>query len=170
MLDMSGNRKSRITEIYARQANTVWGVCYSYMQNPDDADDMVQETFVRLMSYSPSFDNEKQERAWMIITASNLCKDTLKSKERRCDSLDDHLELAVEEPIQDSLTPLISKLNENYKTIVYLHYYVGYHVNEIAELLNISKAMVKTTLHRARKKLKEMLEEDNEKEKDHRGL
>lgn len=163
MLDVSGDWKSRIEEIYARQANTVWRVCFSYMQNPDDADDIAQETFIRLMSYSPSFDDEKQERAWMIITASNLCKNTLKSKERRCDSLDDHMELAVEEPIPDSLTPLISRLNENYKTIVYLHYYEGYHVKEIAELLNTSKTMVKTTLHRARKKLKEMLEEDNEK-------
>lgn len=170
-MDMSGDWKSRITEIYARQANTVWRVCFSYLHNPDDADDMVQEAFVRLMSYSPSFDDEKQERAWMIITASNLCKNKLKSEERRCDSLDDHMELAVEEPIPDnSLTPLISRLNENYKTIVCLHYYEGYHVKEIAELLNISKAMVKTTLHRARKKLKEMLEENNEKEKDRRGL
>ena len=154
--------KSEMSEIYSRQVKTIWRVCFSYMQNPVDTDDMVQETFVRLMTYSPKFDDEKQERAWLIVTASNLCKDTLKSKERGCESLDDHLELAAEEPVSENLASLIMRLNDNSRMIVYLYYYEGYHVKEIAKLMNISETMVATTLYRARKKLKKMLEEENE--------
>lgn len=152
------DRESRITKIYARQADTVWRVCWSFMQNPDDTDDMVQETFVRLMTHAPDFDSEKHERAWLIVTASNLCKDALKSRERKHDSLEDHMELAVNGPEPDSMVSLIMGLKDSYKTIVYLYYYEGYHMKEIAELLCISEAKVKTTLHRARKKLKELLD------------
>lgn len=151
-----------MSEIYARQVKTIWRVCFSYMQNSVDTDDMVQETFVRLMTYSPKFENEKQERAWLIKTASNLCKDILKSKERNCESLDDHLELAAEEPASESLASLIMKLNDRWRIIVYLYHYEGYHIKEISKLMNLSETTVATALYRARKKLKKMLEEENE--------
>lgn len=67
-----------ITEIYYRQVDTVYRVCYSFMKNKPEAEDLVQETFLRLISRGIIFDNERHEKAWLIVTASNLCKDALK--------------------------------------------------------------------------------------------
>ncbi len=158
--------ESRITEIYTRQVHTVWRVCYSFMQNPHDTDDMVQETFVKLMTKGPVFDDVNHERGWLIVTASNLCRDALKAKARQHENLDDHRELAADEPVLDDLLSMILKLKDNYKTVLYLFYYEGYQITEIADLLRISVPKVKTTLHRARKKLKAVLE-DHEESEDH---
>ena len=67
-----------ITEIYHRQIDTVYRICYSFMKNKPEAEDMVQETFLRLIASGKTFENQRHEKAWLIVTASNLCKDQLK--------------------------------------------------------------------------------------------
>ena len=72
------NKKAVFLEVYSRQADTVYRVCYSFMRNKADTEDLVQETFLKLLSTGKTFENERHERAWLIVTASNLCKDSLK--------------------------------------------------------------------------------------------
>ena len=73
-----------IREIYNRQVETVYRICYSFMKNnTSDTEDMVQETFLRLIRSGALFETEEHEKAWLIVTASNLCKDALKSKWRK---------------------------------------------------------------------------------------
>lgn len=67
-----------ITEIYGRNVDTVYRVCYSFMRNKPEAEDMTQETFLRLIDSGKAFENQRHEKAWLIVTASNLCKDQLK--------------------------------------------------------------------------------------------
>ena len=67
-----------ITEIYHRQVDTVYRICYSFMKNKPEAEDMVQETFLRLIASGKTFENPRHEKAWLVVTASNLCKDQLK--------------------------------------------------------------------------------------------
>ena len=66
-----------IAEIYNRQVDTVYRICFSFMKNQADTEDMVQETFLRLLSSGVIFQSEEHEKAWLIVTASNLCKDLL---------------------------------------------------------------------------------------------
>lgn len=61
-----------ITEIYHRNVDTVYRICYSFMKNKTEAEDMVQETFLRLISAGKTFQNLRHEKAWLIVTASNL--------------------------------------------------------------------------------------------------
>ncbi len=69
-----------IGEIFNRQVDTVYRICFSFVKNAADTEDMVQETFLRLLSRKVIFQSEEHEKAWLIVTASNLCKDFLKSK------------------------------------------------------------------------------------------
>ena len=71
-------RKAEFIEVYSRQVDTVYRVCYSFMKNRPETEDMVQETFLRLISSGKQFENERHEKAWLIVTASNVCKDTSK--------------------------------------------------------------------------------------------
>ena len=61
-----------VTEIYNRNVDTVYRVCFSFMKTRQAAEDMTQETFLRLISSGAAFASPQHERAWLIVTASNL--------------------------------------------------------------------------------------------------
>ena len=65
-------------KIYHRHVDTVYRICFSFMKNSSDTEDMVQETFLKLLSSGKRFESENHEKAWLIVTASNACKDVLK--------------------------------------------------------------------------------------------
>jgi len=147
-----------ITEIYERHINTVWRVCYSFMKNRVDTEDSVQETFLRLISSGKEFQSESHERAWLIVTASNLCRDSLKHWWRRREDIDDHRELAEELPVREGrVLSAIMALPDDYKTAVYMHYYEGYTAAEIAEFSGCAQSTVRSRLARARKLLRKTI-------------
>lgn len=147
-----------ITEIYNRHVDTVYRVCYSFMKNKTEAEDMVQETFLRLISCGKTFEDQRHEKAWLIVTASNLCKDTLKKWWRRTESIDDYSEiLAAPEGRDTGLTEVILQLPPKYKDVVYLYYYEDYSTEEIAGFLGCPPATVRSHLMRARRKLSALL-------------
>lgn len=151
-----------ITEIYARNIDTVYRVCYSFMKNKPEAEDMVQETFLRLLSAGQAFENQRHEKAWLIVTASNLCRDQLKRAYRKYEDLESHIELASGDmPRENPVLEAILSLPPSYKTPVYLYYYEGYSTLEIARYLHCPQATVRTRLSRARKQLKTMLGGDS---------
>lgn len=160
-MDASQRTGQELSELYHRHVDTVWRVCYSFMKNRADTEDMVQEAFLRAYYVDKSFRSEEHEKAWLIVTASNLCKDALKRAWRRDEPLEDHLELAA--PGRDAqVLEAVLALPERYKTAVYLYYYEGYSLKEIASILACPQATVRTRLARARKQLKQMLGGDLE--------
>ena len=147
-----------ITEIYNRQVDTVYRICFSFMKNTADTEDMVQETFLRLLGSGVGFVSEEHEKAWLIVTASNLCKDTLKKWWRRTEDIDDPALGLQQPPFEiDELLDAIMKLPADQKTAVYMHYYEGYSTAEIAAHLRCPHATVRSRLARARKTLKHKL-------------
>lgn len=147
-----------ITEIYNRQVNTVYRICFSFMKNTADTEDMVQETFLRLLSAGVGFVSEEHEKAWLIVTASNLCKDALKKWWRRTEDIDDPALGLQQPPFEiDSVLDAIMKLPADQKCAVYMYYYEGYSTAEIAGYLGCPQATVRSRLLRARKTLKHKL-------------
>lgn len=147
-----------IIAIYDRHVDTVYRICYSFMKNAAEAEDMVQETFLRLIVSSTIFRDERHERAWLIVTASNLCKDSLKKWWRRNESIEDNLTLAAPQSgEQREVMEALLQIPKDYKAVVYMYYYEGYSTAEIASWLNIPHATVRTRLARARKQLRNLL-------------
>ena len=143
-----------VAEIYDRQADTVYRVCFLFMKNPQDAEDMVQNTFLRLMSRMPRFENTDHEKAWLITTASNLCRDALRHWWHRTVGIDDTEPLqaplfAIDETLQKVLD-----LPANYRTALYLRYYEGYSGAEISRMLHKSESTVRGWLRTGRNLLK----------------
>lgn len=143
--------------IYDRQVDTVYRVCYSFMKNRADTEDMVQETFLRLLSTKKTFENQRHEKAWLIVTASNLCKDSLKKWWRKSENIDDFLDIAEEPKQEDSVLEIILQLPDDYKDAVYMYYYEGYSTVEIAQHLKCPEATVRSRLSRARRQLQSMM-------------
>ena len=149
-----------IAEIYERHRLTVYRVCFAYMKNPMDTEDAVQETFYRLISKNPRFESVEHEKAWLIRTATNICKDELKHWWRKHENIDDHLELQTEDTIKvDDVFQTVMELPDKYKTVIYLYYYEGYDSAEIAGILKKPKSTIRNHLHEARNLLKERLGE-----------
>ena len=144
--------------IYNRHVDTVYRLCFSFMKNKADAEDLVQETFLKLLSEGKVFENERHEKAWLIVTASNLCKDSLKKWWRRNENIEDLQSLGYEQSFADpAIMKAILSLKADYKTAVYMFYYEGYTTAEIAEHLNCPEATVRSRLSRARAQLRTLL-------------
>ncbi len=159
-MDMPAQQRSGqdILAIYDRNVDTVYRVCYSYMKNAQDAEDLTQETFLRLMAKAPALENPLHEKAWLIVTASNLCKDMLKKWWRSNADIDDYQDLAMEDLQMDNpVMEAILALPRDHKTAVYMFYYEGYSTAEIARYENCSESTVRSRLFRARKQLLTML-------------
>ena len=165
MSDSLQRANKEIAEIYERHRMTVYRVCYAYMKNRMDTEDVVQETFFRLIRNNPVLKSAEHEKAWLIRTASNVCKDELKRRRRTEESLDDHPELQMPDmqPHADVLRA-VTELPDKYKTVIYLYYYEGYDSAEIAAMLRLPKSTVRNRLHDARKLLKERLGADFDEE------
>ncbi len=150
-----------IADVYERHKNTLYRICYAYMNNPADTEDAVETAFYRLISTGPRFENEAHEKAWLIRTAVNICKNELKAWRRKTENLEDHYELCGSADVEtDSVISAVLGLPEKYKTVVYLYYYEGYRTPEIAEILKKPKSTVRNYLHEARALLRERLGDD----------
>ena len=147
-----------ITEIYERQKNTIYRVCFSFLKNKADTEDAVQETFFRLITKSHAFESMDHEKAWLIRTATNVCKDTLRNWWRKRENLDDYENIHSYETVEnDNVIDAIMNLREKYKTVVYLYYYEGYNSVEIAKILNKPQSTIRNYLHEARNILREKI-------------
>lgn len=151
------NARAEFVATYNRQVDTVYRVCYSFMKNKADTEDMVQETFLRLLSTGKEFESERHEKAWLIVIASNLCKDALKKWWRKSENIDDYLDIAEEPKQEDGVLEIILQLPNDYKDAVYMYYYEGYSTVEIAQHLKCPEATVRSRLSRARSKLQSMM-------------
>ena len=143
-----------VKDVYTEHAGTIYRVAYTYMKNRYDAEDAVQEAFLRLIRARPTLADARHERAWLIRTVSNVCRDQLRSKARQHEDLDDHAELAAPEQGDSALLAAVLALPEKYRIVLYLYGVEGYSVREIAALLRRPPNTVKTRLSRAREMLR----------------
>lgn len=149
--------KTLFTQYVAKFQPTVFRLAYSYVKNRADAEDITQEVFLRLYNSSESFSADENAKAWLICVTANTSKNHLASAWiKRKITLTEDIPLKSEKDYE--LLDVLNRLNVNYRTVIYLHYYEGYSVAEIAEMLKISESNVKARLKRGRDKLKSILE------------
>lgn len=154
--------RKEILEIYNRNVDTVYRVCFSFMKNHPDTEDMVQEVFVKVISSAKRFDSPEHEKAWLIVTASNVCRDELRRRARQLEHIDDFSVESLSEQREapedmNLVIEAITDLPEEYKTVIYMYYYEGYDAKEIAGMLKCPHSTIRTRLARARKLLKKVL-------------
>ena len=141
-------------EVVCAFSSTITGVCLMRLQNYTDAEDCFQNTFVRLLTKSPSFSDENHLKAWLIKVAINECYNFIK-KNRRSLSLE---ELPVEPSYQNDdemdVSWALMKVRPDYREILYLYYVEEYRVKEIAGILDKNPNTVKVMLKRGREMLK----------------
>lgn len=154
--------KAPFTAAARRYQNTVYRTALHALGSPQDADDAVQEVFLRLFRCRAPFESEEHLRRWLLRVTVNYCRDVLKSpwRKRRV-SWEELPETPVfDRPQQAALYREVMALPEKYRTVLNLFYYEELSVREIGELLGVGDSTVTTRLARARRRLKERLGED----------
>lgn len=145
----------RLAETYA---DLILRLAYTYLNHTQDAQDICQTVFLKLLEKAPAFASPAHEKAWIIRTTANACKDLLKSPWRqRSQSLDVGLEVPAPQAGDGSVLEAVNQLPPHYRAVIYLFYYEGYQAAEIGQILGIPTATVHTRLARGRTKLKELL-------------
>lgn len=145
--------------LYRRHIGMVYQICLMLLQNVPDAEDAAQNVFRRAIECSAAFRDPEHEKAWLIVTARNECRNQLRHWWRTRRAGGEALEQLVwEDPEEGALWALIAALPEHERTALYLRYYQGYSAAETAALLGKNPATVRTWLFRARQKLKTLWE------------
>ena len=147
-------------EIYERQGKRVYCIAMLYLKNKEDAEDAVQNVFIKLLDKPRSFESLEHEKAWFIMVTKNYCKDVLKSSWFRKVDLGTLPELVQEDKEEGELLIHIYSLGKKYREVVYLYYYEEYSVKEIARMLHRKESTIQTQLATARKKLRIKLEQE----------
>jgi len=152
-----------IHRAYDAHSGIVYRLCLSTMQHSADAEDALQDVFIKYMHSAPDiFQSEEQERAWLVRTAANHCKDLLRKRKLRTHASIDDLDHLARDDAEDregayDVLKTLSSIPEKYRAAVTLHYLEGASIEQTAGFLGISPAAVKMRLMRARKLLKEGL-------------
>ena len=141
--------------------DTVYRVALHHFASPPDAEDAVQEVFLRLYTREETFESQEHLRRWLIRVTVNYCRDVLKSPWRRrrvpMDALPDRP--VFDTPEQGELYQAVMALPEKYRIVLYLFYYEELSTKEIAESLGVRQTAVTTRLSRGREQLKKRLKE-----------
>jgi RNA polymerase sigma-70 factor (ECF subfamily) len=150
-----------IEDIYRRHFDMVYRVSFSYLKNQPDAEDATADVFAKLMRKNIVFQDAEHEKAWLIRTAINTCKDHLKHWWRSRVNIDDCENLQSDNPFHiDETLQAVMGLPARYKDVIYLFYYEGYTSEEIAGMLKKPHATIRSRLREARKLLRGVLEDE----------
>ena len=149
-------------ELFEKYQNNLYAVAFNVCKNAEDAEDVVQDTFIQYYSFKKQFDNEQHIRAWLIRVAINKAKNMNRTFWRKNKmSLEDYMEtLTFETPESSELFEAAMSLPEKYRIVVHLFYYEDYSIHEIAGILKLSESNVKVRLSRARSLLRDKLQEE----------
>ncbi len=147
----------KLEQAYEKYADILYRLALTHLKNPHDAEDTVQDVFIKYMNHFSIFADEEHERAWLIRTTVNRCYDLLRYNSRRThESLDEIADVAAaDEELHTEIFQLLEKIPAKNKTVIILHYLEGFSIEEIARMLRISSSAVKMRLSRGREQMKE---------------
>ena len=145
-------------QIIRDHADMIYRMAFAHVRNRSDADDVMQEVFLRYIRRRPVFESEEHCRRWFLRVTANVTKSMNNSAWMRyIIPLEQEI---FEEPEENRLADALFRLPPKYRDVIHLHYYEGYKTEEIAEILGRKPATVRSQLARAREKLAELLKEE----------
>ena len=155
---------SKFEELYQKYADDVLRVSYFYLGDRHKAEDVCQDVFVRLMTNAPNL-TEGHEKAWLLKVALNRCRDLWRGawvKRVVLGSPTFEMVPAPDETAQredeEAMMIAIHELPAAFREVILLHYYQGYGISEISEMMGLPEGTISSRLSRGRKKLETILE------------
>ncbi len=140
-------------------ADMVRKVCFVHCKNEADVDDVFQEVFLKYYHHQKDFKDAEHEKAWILRVTINACHDLFRGWfKQKVDLSEDMNQFSIDrESSGGQLLEYVRELNPKLRNVLYLHYYEGYTMKEISEIINVNENTVSTWIRRGKAKLKEMI-------------
>lgn len=149
-----------VIALFHRYKDPVYRLALSFTGSPADAEDVTQTVFLKYLEKRPELEAGK-EKAWLLQVTANQCRDLWRLLRRRATvPLEEARAVTVLPPQVEAVAQAVEKLKPLDRAAVYLFYYEGYSTGEIAGMLRVNQSAITSRLHRARKKLKILLEQE----------
>ena len=129
--------------------STLYRICLVSLGNSADAEDAVQDTFLKYLQKAPAFESGEHEKAWLIRVAVNTCKDMIKHRRPQVDI--DTVQQSAPPSDSGEVMAALMTLPEKFRTVLVLHCVEGYTVNETAKIIGKSPSAVKMRLQKGRR-------------------
>jgi RNA polymerase sigma-70 factor, ECF subfamily len=162
-------REAAFHELVTRYSRRLFAVCIRVLGSPQDAEDAVQETFVRLARGAADFRGDAQVSTWLYRVARNVCTDHVRYDARRPSTPVEDVTAVGDPPDDDRvaasetamvLRDALARLDEGSRTVLLLVAVDGLSYEEAAEMTGLAVGTVKSRVSRARVRLGEMLATD----------
>lgn len=151
-------------QLVTEHANMVFKIAYNFCKNKYDAEDVVQNTFLKLLQHKGSFSDKEHIKRWLIRVAinesKNMCTSFWRKRIVSWDESPSDTEFSFEDDDKSILYDAVMGLDSKYRIVVHLYYYEGYSIKEIAKILHIKETTIQTRLMRARAKIKSNVKGD----------
>ena len=158
-MSLSFGTGDHVSAAIEKHADMVRRICFLYLRNSADVEDVFQEVFLKFFLHFDSFSSDDHQKAWLCRVAFNQCKDLCKSFWRKQVVSIEGMELPCDNPAQDELMQTILTLPFDQKEVIYLHYYEKWTIPEIAKIMRKNTNTVYSVLHRAKAQLKKKVGE-----------
>ncbi len=147
-------KKEYVQQIVNKYSDMLFRICYCILCSKVDAEDALQDTFVKLITKEPEFTDDEHEKAWLIKVATNISRNMLMLRLRRSTTnLDDITGIGIKDEDSEVFEAIMS-LPVKYKIPMVLFYVEGYKTNEIADIMQVSSEVVRKRLQKGRELLK----------------
>ena len=150
-------------QLVAQYGQTIYRLAYARTGSREDAEDITQETFLRLVRANPQFRDEEHRKAWLLRTTINLCRRVTQSSWRKKTvplTDDGDTPIPFREPEENQVWQALTQLEETYRLPIYLFYFQELSTREIARVLSIRPGAVRMRLSRGREQLRILLKGD----------
>ena len=151
------NTDKYLEKMIEKYSNMIYRLALVRTKTKENSEDVYQEVFLRLARKMPNFESEEHEKAWLIRVTINCSKNLLNSKFLK-NTTELKEEIVFETKERHDIYYAVQQLPLKYRTVIHLHYYENYKINEISRILGIKENTVKSHLARAKDKLKNAME------------
>ena len=144
-------------------ADVLYRICFMMLRNSYDAEDVVQNTFIKYYQSDSEFDSDMHKKSWLIKVAVNECKDQIRFRKRHPTiSMDEYTEIAQSDDASDhkDILEALMKLPQKFRIVMTLYYAEEYKVKEIAEILHTNESVIKKRLQKGRNLLQKIYREE----------
>lgn len=159
MPEIKSKSTSSIENAVDIYGDTLYRISLVILKNESDAEDAVQETFLKYLQKNPEFENAEHEKAWLTKVAVNKCRDMLRMRKRNAElktEAEDNRNYTEISPIIEAMM----SLPEKYRVVLQLHYIEDMKIDRIAKIINRTPSAVKMRLQKGRKLLEETYREE----------
>lgn len=159
---LSGDEES-VRALVAKHQGVVFGLCLRMLRHRQDAEDTVQDVFLRMFRSLARWDSSRPFLPWLLQIAANRCRTHLgqRNKRPKPTELVDMVPAATEDDsreLGEELELALDTLRDEYRTCVVLFYQQELSLTDVAEIMETPAGTIKTWLHRARKEIADFLE------------